>query len=81
LIQNKHQQAEIRARLAKAKTVREALIILKTSSKKGRMGMYDIVQLAYLDCICPDLAMLSPDVLMKEHQDILTVAQQLNSGI
>ncbi len=57
------------------------MIILKTSSKKGRMGMYDIVELAYLDFICPGLAMLSPDVLMKEHQDILTVAQQLNSSI
>jgi hypothetical protein len=45
------------------------------------MGMYDSVELAYLDFICPGLAMLSPDVLMKEHQDILTVAQQLNSSI
>jgi hypothetical protein len=27
------------------------------------------------------LEMLSPAVLMKEHQDILNIAQQLNSGI
>ncbi len=44
-IQNKHQQAEIRARLAKAKSIREVLIILKSSGKKGRMGMYNILKL------------------------------------
>jgi hypothetical protein len=38
-VQNKHLQAQVRARLAKAKTIQEALIILKTANNKGRMGM------------------------------------------
>ncbi len=50
-IQNKHRQAEIRARLAKAKSIREALIILKSSGKKGRMGMYHINEIVYLNRI------------------------------
>ena len=39
-VQNKREQAEIRARLAKAKSIQEALLILKTSGKTGRMCTY-----------------------------------------
>jgi len=44
-IQNKYHQAEIRAKLAKAKSIREALVILKSSGKRGRMCMYSILKL------------------------------------
>ncbi|CAF3440106.1 unnamed protein product [Rotaria sp. Silwood1] len=36
---NKHQQAEIRARLARAKSIKEVLIILKSSSNEGRHSL------------------------------------------
>jgi hypothetical protein len=48
-IQNKYQQAEIRAKLAKAKSIKDALIILKGSGPRGRMGMYNILKLINLD--------------------------------
>jgi len=35
----KHRQAEIRARLAKAKSIQQALIIIKSSGKRGRMEL------------------------------------------
>ncbi|CAF2428962.1 unnamed protein product [Rotaria sp. Silwood2] len=38
--ENKYQQAQIRARLAQAKSIQEVLIILKSSSNKGRLCMY-----------------------------------------
>jgi hypothetical protein len=40
LIQAKREQAELRARLAKAKSIQDALIILKSTGIQGRMRMY-----------------------------------------
>ncbi|CAF0895889.1 unnamed protein product [Adineta steineri] len=61
--ETKYQHAEIRARLSKAKSIRDALIVLKSSGKKGRM------------------ALLSPELLKKEQQDIQNTAQQLNRNV
>ncbi|UJR38135.1 hypothetical protein I4U23_030814 [Adineta vaga] len=53
-------RAEIRARLAKVRSLEEALLILKSSGKKGRMSM------------------ITPDVLRKDMDNILTTARKLN---
>ena len=80
-VQTKYRQAEMRARLSKATSIQDALLIIKSSSKQGRHGTSDCIVWQALPRRLFCLAMITPDSLKKEQQTIRATAQQLNKGM